>query len=58
MTIRAHGRIYENISQTTGATPLVRFSRLAREAGVTAEICGKLEFLTRFPRSRTVSAFR
>lgn len=38
------GRIYDNIVDTIGATPLVRFSRLAAEAGVEAEIIGKLEF--------------
>lgn len=44
MTARAHGRIYDDVTQTVGGTPLVRFARLAAEAGVTAEICGKLEF--------------
>ena len=38
------GRIYDDITQTIGATPLVRASRLAREAGVEAEILLKLEF--------------
>ncbi len=38
------GRIYENIIETIGATPLVRLSRLAAEAGVDADIIGKLEF--------------
>jgi len=38
------GRIYDNIIDTIGATPLVRFSRLAADAGVEAEILGKLEF--------------
>ncbi|MEM7269455.1 MAG: cysteine synthase A [Pseudomonadota bacterium] len=41
---RTHGRIYDDITQTIGGTPLVRFARLAAEAGVEAEICGKLEF--------------
>lgn len=38
------GKIYENIIDTIGATPLVRLSRLAADAGVEAEIIGKLEF--------------
>ncbi|MDH3231139.1 MAG: cysteine synthase A, partial [Alphaproteobacteria bacterium] len=38
------GRIYENLVETIGATPLVRFSRLAADAGVEADIIGKLEF--------------
>jgi cysteine synthase A len=38
------GRIYDDITATIGATPLVRLSRLAREAGVEAEILAKLEF--------------
>jgi len=38
------GRIYDSIIDTIGATPLVRFKRLAAEAGVKADIMGKLEF--------------
>jgi cysteine synthase A len=38
------GRIYESIIDTVGSTPLVRFKRLAEEAGVEADIVGKLEF--------------
>lgn len=38
------GKVYDNIVDTIGATPLVRFSRLAADAGVEAEILGKLEF--------------
>ncbi len=38
------GRIYDSIVDTIGATPLVRFSKLAAEAGVQAQIVGKLEF--------------
>jgi cysteine synthase A len=38
------GRIYENLTQTIGATPLVRLTRLARDAGVEADIVAKLEF--------------
>jgi len=38
------GRIYDDITQTMGATPLVRIRRLAEEAGCVAEIIAKLEF--------------
>jgi cysteine synthase A len=38
------GRIYDDITQTIGATPLVRLSRLAEYAGLGAEILAKLEF--------------
>ncbi len=38
------GRIYDSILDTIGATPLVRLNRLADDAGVKAQIVGKLEF--------------
>ncbi len=38
------GRIYDNITQTVGDTPLVRLSKLAAAHGVKAELLGKLEF--------------
>ncbi|HXP97377.1 MAG TPA: cysteine synthase A [Telmatospirillum sp.] len=38
------GKIYDSILDTVGGTPLVRFKKLAAEAGVTADIVGKLEF--------------
>jgi cysteine synthase A len=38
------GRIYDNLLQTIGATPLVRLSKLAKAENVRAEIIGKLEF--------------
>jgi cysteine synthase len=38
------GRIYDDITETIGSTPLVRLSRLAKKAGVEAEILAKLEF--------------
>ena len=43
-TAYPRGRIYDNITQTIGSTPLVRLSRLRAEMGLAAEICGKLEF--------------
>ena len=38
------GRIYDDITQTIGSTPVVRLSRLTAHLGLKAEICGKLEF--------------
>ena len=38
------GRVYDSILGTIGATPLVRLSRLAADAGVKADILGKCEF--------------
>jgi cysteine synthase A len=38
------GRIYDTIVDTVGNTPLVRLRRLAKEAGVVADIAVKLEF--------------
>lgn len=38
------GRIYENILETVGATPLVRLGRLAQQAGAKATVLAKLEF--------------
>ncbi|MFM1814523.1 MAG: cysteine synthase O-acetylserine sulfhydrolase subunit [Pseudomonadota bacterium] len=38
------GRVYDNIAQTIGQTPLVRLSRIMAEAEAKAEILMKLEF--------------
>src|ERR1700754_2805383 len=38
-------RVYDNILDTVGNTPLVRLNRIAKEAGAVAEIYAKLEFL-------------
>ncbi len=38
------GKIYDSVLDTVGATPLVRLQRLAADAGVKAQIVGKLEF--------------
>ena len=38
------GRIYGDITETMGATPLVRLNNLPKRDGVTAEILAKLEF--------------
>jgi cysteine synthase len=38
------GRVYESITETIGATPLVRLSRIAAAHNVKADILGKCEF--------------
>src|ERR1700761_7981588 len=38
------GRIYDNILETIGATPLVRLHKLEARSGVKAELLAKLEF--------------
>jgi len=38
------GRIYDSITETIGDTPLVRLHRMAKDAGVKADILLKLEF--------------
>ena len=43
-TAHPRGRIYDNITQTIGSTPLVRLARLEAHLGLNAEICAKLEF--------------
>ena len=43
-TAHPRGRIYDDITQTIGSTPLVRLSRLTDHLGLKAEICAKLEF--------------
>jgi len=44
MRNKSRGLIYNDITETYGGTPLVRFSRIAAAMNVEAEICGKLEF--------------
>ncbi len=39
------GRVYDSILDTIGATPLVRISRLAADAGCQGELLAKLEYL-------------
>ena len=39
-----HGRIYDNVAQTIGNTPIVRLSRMTQAAGAKAEVLMKLEF--------------
>jgi cysteine synthase A len=38
------GRIYDDITQTIGNTPLVRLNRVTKEAGAKADVLAKLEF--------------
>lgn len=42
MTIRSHGKIYDSIMDTVGATPLVRLPRITE--GMRADLVYKLEF--------------
>jgi cysteine synthase A len=44
MASEFRGKIYDNLTETIGATPLVRLDRLAKAHGVGAELIGKLEF--------------
>ena len=44
MPARHHGKIYDDVTDTIGGTPIVRFARLGEALGLKAEICGKLEF--------------
>jgi cysteine synthase A len=41
---RGRGRVYDNITETIGDTPLVRMHRMPQESGVHADILLKLEF--------------
>ncbi len=43
-TAAPRGRIYDNVLQTVGGTPLVRVPRLAAEDGLVADLTLKLEF--------------
>jgi cysteine synthase A len=42
--VEFRGRIYDDITQTIGATPLVRLNRLPAEEGCKADILAKLEY--------------
>ncbi|MGE3623786.1 MAG: cysteine synthase A [Bdellovibrionales bacterium] len=41
---KGRGKIYENIVDTIGDTPLVKLNNLTKEAGCVATVCAKLEF--------------
>jgi cysteine synthase A len=43
-SVRAHGRIYDSILTTVGATPLIRLPRLGAKHDVGAQLLGKCEF--------------
>ncbi len=43
-TAAPRGRIYDNVLQTVGGTPMVRLPRLAAEDGLVADLVLKLEF--------------
>ena len=42
--IWGHGRIFDNITETIGNTPVVKLNRMAADAGAKAEVLVKLEF--------------
>jgi cysteine synthase A len=42
--VEFRGRIYDNLMETIGATPIVRLAKLAKAEGVDADLLGKLEF--------------
>lgn len=42
--LKPHGKVYDNILQTIGATPLVRLSKFKEKYGLEADILAKLEF--------------
>ncbi len=44
LTASPRGRIYDNVLQTVGGTPMVRLPRLAAEEGFVADLALKLEF--------------
>jgi len=44
LTTKGRGRVYENIVDTIGDTPLVKLNRTAANAGCVANILAKLEF--------------
>jgi cysteine synthase A len=43
-TAEFRGRVYDSITETIGATPLVRIHRMAKQAGAKADILAKCEF--------------
>jgi cysteine synthase A len=43
-TTQGRGKVYENIIDTVGDTPLVRLNRVTKDAGAKAEVYAKLEF--------------
>lgn len=43
-TTQGQGKIYNNVLETIGNTPLVRLNRIAKEAGAVAEVLAKLEY--------------
>ena len=44
MAHTGHGKIYSNITETVGNTPIVRLDKLAKAHGVEANLLAKLEF--------------
>lgn len=44
LSTKGRGRLYQNIAETIGDTPLVKLNRIAEEAGCVANVYAKLEF--------------
>jgi cysteine synthase A len=44
LNTKGRGKVYQNIVETIGDTPLVKLNQIAEEAGCVAEIYAKLEF--------------
>ncbi|MCE3231987.1 MAG: cysK [Rickettsiaceae bacterium] len=44
LSTKGRGKVYQNIVETIGDTPLVKLNRIAKEAGCVAEVYAKLEF--------------
>jgi len=55
MPLKPQGRIFDDITQTIGGTPLVRLNRVIPKGG--AVVLAKCEFFNPWPASRTASAW-
>ncbi len=44
LSTKGRGKVYQNIVETIGDTPLVKLNKIAKDAGCVAEIYAKLEF--------------
>jgi cysteine synthase A len=44
IAVRGHGRIFESVIETIGATPMIRLRKLGQAHGCGADIVGKCEF--------------
>lgn len=44
LNTKGRGKVYQNIAETIGDTPLVKLNKIAEDAGCVAEVYAKLEF--------------